>query len=111
MIKTSSYNENIQRRKNTHDYNGAAFTDKGREIIAKHDCFVRCLIHRFSSFSTPVRSMMCKSDEIDRWLDQNGMDYEEAYDYKLIKFVFDTIKMKINSCFDQSISLLELGTI
>ena len=55
--------------------------------------------------------MMCKSDEVDRWLDQNGMDYEEAYDYKLIKFVFDTIKIKIDSSFDQTISLLELGTI
>ena len=88
--------------------NGAAYTQKGRKIIENHDCFIRCLIHRFAALSTRDQKMMQGNNpQGEAWLEKMNFTTAEAYDWKLIKFVFQVIANKITS--NGSVSLLELG--
>ena len=87
--------------------NGAAFTSKGSKIIENHDCFIRCLIHRFASLSTQDQNLMKGNNpKSDEWLKKQNFTLAQAYDWKLVKFVFQVIRMKVSN---GPVSLLELG--
>ena len=88
--------------------NGAAYTNKGRKIIENHDCFIRCLIHRFASLSIRDQKMMQgENPQGEAWLKKMNFTTAQAYDWKMIKFVFQKIALKIKA--NGPVSLLELG--
>ena len=66
------------------------------------------MIHRFAALSTRDQKMMQGSDpQGEAWEKKMNFTTAQAYDWKLIRFVFQLIESKIKS--NGPVSLLELG--
>ena len=91
---------------------GAFANSEGQEIMKKYGSYVRFQIRAFKGMTAAQQKERAERDpNIEKWVQEQDVDPEEAYDLKMHNFIFDFITGQIEKAFHNGLSLLQIGRI